>query len=109
MDLDQKLKRKLSDYRSNGFYIDQHTLERLEEHQNLDVWDVITILSKGKFGNVEKNDSKKPILKRYESFKVFMPVSTTYKYCTVLYLLEEKPMVKTVYKLDKSLQEALDQ
>ncbi len=109
MEIDQELKLKLSEYRKNSFYIDQHALERLREHHDVEVWDVITLLSKRDFEGVERNDSKKPVLERYESFKVFIPVSTTYKYCTVLYLLEEKPLIKTVYNLDKTWQEAVGQ
>ncbi len=108
MDLVQKLKAKLSEYDSNEFLIDEHALKRCRDHHELDIDEVLERLKKGKFSKVVKNDSKKGTLSVYESYKARIPKSTMYQYEVVLYLTEDKPLIKTVSKLDRKTQERID-
>lgn len=108
MDLVQKLKAKLSEYESDEFVIDEHALKRCRDYHELDIDEVLERLKKGKFGKVVKNDSKKNSLTSYESYKARIPKSTRYQYEVVLYLTEDKPLIKTVSKLDRKTQEMID-
>ena len=62
----------------------------------------------GNFSKVVKNDSKNANLERYESYKARIPKSSKYLYEIVLYLTEDKPLVKTVSKLDRKTQEMIE-
>jgi hypothetical protein len=107
---DQDLIAKLAEYESDGFYIDQHALERVQAHRDMDIWDVIRRLTTNKFDTVVPNDSSNPPLDA-ESYKVFITKSTSILYCVVLYLPDtiDKPLIKTVYQDDKTAQERLGQ
>ncbi len=108
MDLSQKLKEKLTEYNSDEFHIDEHAIRRCEDYRNLDVEDVLNRLKKYKFSRVVKNDSKKHTLQQYESYKVRIPKSNKYVYEAVLYLTPDKPLIKTVSKLNNKAQEVID-
>ncbi|MFB6204509.1 MAG: hypothetical protein ABEJ75_02600 [Candidatus Nanohaloarchaea archaeon] len=108
VDLSQKLKEKLAEYPSNEFFIDEHAKKRCEDYLELDLDDVLNLLKQYKFSNVIKNDSKKDTLSQYESYKVRIPKSNRYVYEVVLYLTPDKPLIKTVSKLNNKAQEVID-
>lgn len=108
MDLTQKLKDKLSEYGTREFHIDEHALKRCRDYHNLDLDEVLSRLKSRKFETVVKNDSKQAELEHYDSYKARLPKSNQYQYEVVLYLTEDKSLIKTVSKLDKRKQEMID-
>lgn len=108
MDAEQSLKGRLADYVSVEFYIDEHVLNRLQQ-QHLEIGDVLLRLRTGQYRHVEPNDSKAGPLEPYDSYKVFLTKSTEYVYCAVVYLVPlDKPLIKTVYRDEKSVQDRLE-
>jgi len=108
----EKLMDRLNGYRMHDgdieFYIDEHAYNRCKsDHQGLDLDDVLLRLKEMRFSNVENNDSTNPPLNQYESYIAYLQKSRKYKYAIVLYLLEEKPLIKTVYRLNSTAQERL--
>jgi len=108
MDLSQKLKEKLADYPSDEFHIDEHAMHRCEDYMELDLDEVIERMKSYNFSRVVKNDSKKDTLQQYESYKVRIPKSNRYVYEAVIYMTPDKPLIKTVSKLNNNAQEVID-
>lgn len=108
MDLVQKLKSELTEYHTKEFHVDEHALERCRDYHNLNIDEVLERLRRGKFSKVVKNDSKNANLAHYDSYKARIPKSNKYEYEVVLYLTEDKPLVKTVSRLDRKTQEMID-
>lgn len=113
MSAEQELKGKLAKYPSDEFYIDEHVLHKLRGHGQLDLEELLQKLKTGDYWKVSINDSKNPPLSQYDSYKVFIVKSSNIMYSAVIYLPDkgilDKPLIKTVYKVDKSAQENLKQ
>ncbi|MFB6294927.1 MAG: hypothetical protein ABEI97_04155 [Candidatus Nanohaloarchaea archaeon] len=108
MSAEQSLKGRLADYVSAEFYIDEHVLNRLEQ-QKLEIGGVLLRLRTGGYRHVEQNDSKTGPLKPYDSYKVFLTKGADYLYCAVIYLVPlDKPLIKTVYRDERSVQDRLE-
>lgn len=108
MDLAQEVTRKLTAYPGDQFYIDEHAYNRCRyDHQDLDLEDVLQRLRTRDFDRAEVNDSANPPLDRHDSYIIYIRKSNQYRYAIVLYLLEEKPLIKTVQRLDRAAQERL--
>ncbi|MDY6769686.1 MAG: hypothetical protein SVU88_01800 [Candidatus Nanohaloarchaea archaeon] len=108
MDLGQLLKRKLAEYPTTEFHVDEHALRRCEDYRDLDIEEVLHRLRTGRFDKVVRNDSRQGALADVESYKARLPKSSRYKYEVVLYLTRDKPLIKTVSKLDRTAQERID-
>lgn len=108
MDLSQRLKGELQKYATDEFHIDEHAMKRCQDYIELDLDEVLYRLKNAKFSKVVKNDSKQEELSQYDSYKVRVPKSSNYVYEIVIYMTEDKPLIKTVSKLNSSAQEMID-
>lgn len=101
-----ELQRKLSNYDSDEFYISDHVFDKIDRYMDFNMQELLTLLKTHRYRKIAVNDSKKEDLQQYESYKVYINKSRAYVYCIVLYLMD-KPLIKTVYKLDRKKQEEI--
>lgn len=100
----QKLRKIISNSPRQEFWVDEHALNKLERHTDLDIYEITNRLRSNNFKKVEPNDSAQGPLKNRDSFKVVIEKSTNYLYTVVIYDTIGKPLIKTVYELDSGAQ-----
>lgn len=104
MSAEKSLRSLVSNSPNQEFWIDEHALEKLERHVDLNWRDITTRLRKGKFERVRPNDSAEEGLAGMKSFIVTVRKSSNYLYDIVIYESVGKPLIKTVYEIDSGMQ-----